>query len=94
MKIGIVGRTGAGKSTLSVALSRLVEISDGQILIDGVNIASLGLDEHRRRITFITQDSVIFSGTVKYNIDPLDKHTDQELETVLLQAGLQDLFWA
>ena len=89
--MGIVGRTGAGKSTLSVALSRLVELSSGQICINGVDIADLELSDLRSQITFITQECVLFAGTLRYNLDPLEQHTDHEIETVVFQAGLQFL---
>lgn len=69
-KIGVVGRTGAGKSTICLAISRIVEIFKGQILIDGIDIHKLPLDEVRRRITVIPQDPTMFTGTLRFNLDP------------------------
>ena len=75
-KIGIVGRTGAGKSTISLALSRIVEIFKGQILIDGIDITKIPLDELRDRITLIPQDPTLFTGTLRFNLDPENKFSD------------------
>lgn len=75
-QIGIVGRTGAGKSTLSSALFRMVEISSGKMSIDGVNIIEeVGINELRRRMTIIPQDPILFSGSIKANLDPFGKHS-------------------
>ena len=75
-KIGIVGRTGAGKSTISLALSRIVEIFKGKILIDGIDITKIPLDELRDRITLIPQDPTLFTGTLRFNLDPENKFSD------------------
>ena len=90
-KIGVVGRTGAGKSTMSVALSRLVELESGQILIDGEDIAKVGLNTLRSRITFISQDPCLFTGSLRYNVDPFNQFSDAKIENIAREAGLQDI---
>ncbi|XJO76494.1 hypothetical protein BDV3_007007 [Batrachochytrium dendrobatidis] len=82
-KIGIVGRTGAGKSTLSLAMFRIVPHDSGHVLIDGMDIGKMGLWDLRSRLTIIPQDPVLFSGTVRTNLDPFDKHDDAALWAAL-----------
>lgn len=90
-KVGIVGRSGCGKSTMGLAISRLLEVDSGEVLIDGVEVNKVDLDTLRSRITVIPQDPVIFDGTLRTNLDPLNKRTDEEIEKVLRDAGLEDL---
>ena len=90
-KVGIVGRTGAGKSTISMALTRIVELMGGKIEIDGVDISKLDIADLREQITMIPQDPIMFSGTLRYNLDPFDESTDERITELIKKAGLEYL---
>ncbi|NXX42242.1 MRP7 protein, partial [Tricholaema leucomelas] len=90
-KVGIVGRTGSGKSTLFLALFRMLELKAGRILLDGVDSQLVGLEELRSRLAIIPQDPFLFGGSIRENLDPQGKRTDAELHRVLEQCHLWDV---
>lgn len=91
-KIGIVGRTGSGKSSMMLGLLRILEASAGKIIIDGKDISKLSLEELRSNINIILQDHFMFTGTVKENVDPTGAHTDAQVEEALQLCGIWDSF--
>ncbi|RMZ80548.1 hypothetical protein DV737_g2910, partial [Chaetothyriales sp. CBS 132003] len=87
-KVGVVGRTGAGKSSLALALFRGLEAETGKIVIDGVDISQIGLQNLREAITIVPQDPTLFSGTLRNNLDPFELYTDEEIFTALRSVQL------
>lgn len=87
-KIGICGRTGAGKSSITTALYRLAELDTGNILIDGIDISTIGLKDLRSKLSIIPQDPVLFQGTIRENLDPFNQYPDEKLWSSLVRTDL------
>ena len=88
-KIGVVGRTGSGKSTICLCLFRILEPLNGQILIDDIDITTIGLDLLRQNITIIPQDPCLLEGSLKYNIDPFERTSNNEIIKILKEIGFE-----
>lgn len=91
-KIGVVGRTGAGKSTVCLALCRIVEADSGDIVIDGIPIKSVDIATVREKITIIPQDPTLFEGSLRFNLDPESRCSESEIVRLVRKAMLQDLW--
>ena len=89
-KIGVVGRTGSGKSTLCLCLFRLLEADKGKINIDDIDISSIGLEMLRKNLTIIPQESTLIEGTLRENVDPTENYSDEKIIEVLKEVGLDD----
>jgi len=87
-KVGIVGRTGAGKSSLSLALFRILEPTRGTIFIDNKDITEIGLQDLRSKLTIIPQEPTLFSGTLRFNLDPGNQYSDQQVSEAMVGSGL------
>lgn len=90
-KIGIVGRTGAGKSSLISTLLRMSELDSGSVIVDGVDISKIGLHTLRSNISVIPQDPVLFQGSIRYNLDPFEEHSDDAVWQALERSHLKDV---
>ena len=90
-KIGVVGRTGSGKTTLSLCLFRILEADSGKILIDNIDISKIDLYSLRENISIIPQEPTLIEGSLKYNIDPYNKYSDSEINKLINEIGL-DVF--
>ena len=88
--VGVVGRTGSGKTTLTLALFRIIEAAEGRILLDGIDISKVSVHHLRRRLAIIPQDPTLFRGTLRSNLDLFNEHTDEALWEALQSAGLDN----
>ena len=87
----MVGRTGAGKSTIGLSISRIVELCEGRVEIDGVDIRKIDLQQLRKKVTVISQDPTLFKGSLRFNLDPFYRVSDYTIVQLLIKAGLEDL---
>jgi len=90
-KIGVVGRTGSGKSTLCLTLVRILEAEKGKIIIDGCDISEVGLQKLRSNITIILQDPILFEGSLRYNLDPHGQYSEEILMKAIKKARLDKI---
>ena len=86
-KLGVVGRSGAGKSSLLAALFRTVEPYEGQLFIDGIDVLTLPLHTLRSRLAIVPQDPVLFKGSIRSNLDPFDQYEEEDLWAALRKVG-------
>ncbi|GAA5952785.1 hypothetical protein JCM21900_005802 [Sporobolomyces salmonicolor] len=89
-RIGVVGRTGAGKSSIMMTLFRIVELTSGEIEVDGIDISKIGLADLRKKMAIIPQDALLFNGTIRSNLDPFGEHDDATLYDAMKRAWLID----
>lgn len=87
-RLGICGRTGSGKSSLVRCLMRMMSVDGGQVLVDGVDVRRVPVALVRRAVTVVSQDPLLFSGTVRFNLDPTGQASDEQLHAALRCAGL------
>jgi ABC-type multidrug transport system fused ATPase/permease subunit len=87
-KVGVVGRTGAGKSSMALALFRALEAEQGKILIDDIDVGLIGLHDLRENVVMVPQDPTLFTGTIRSNLDPFSIFTDEEIYTALREVNL------
>lgn len=93
LQVGVCGRTGSGKSTLTLGIFRLVDICKGEILLDHLDISSVPIKDLRKRLSIIPQDPVIFAGNIRFNLDPLGLKTDEDLWSALEVSQLHELVY-
>ncbi|KJX98805.1 ABC transporter protein YOR1 [Zymoseptoria brevis] len=90
-RLALVGRTGSGKSTMLAALVGMGEITEGTIMVDGVDVSTIGLNLLRKKIAFMPQEAAVVGGTLRYNLDPFGEHDDADLWRVMHQVGLSSI---